>query len=129
MRKVKLCHKKGGQRKMSYKESMQIKRMGTKPQPNLKHVTKIGNRCVRYINKTLCETEKAFFINYVKYEIGNSNKIYTKTDMHMWTDMWGEGGGRGSAHVVRYADWCICVCVCACACVCMYVCGCVAKMK
>ena len=115
---------------MSYKESMQIKRMGTKPQPNLKHVTKIGNRCVRYINKTLCETEKAFFINYVKYEGGNSNKIYKKTDMNMWTDMWGEGGGgRGSAHVVRYADWCICVCVCACACVCMYVCGCVAKMK
>ena len=95
MRKVKLCHKKGGQRKMSYKESMQIKRMGTKPQPNLKHVTKIGNRCVRYINKTLCETEKAFFINYVKYEVGNSNKIYKKTDMNMWTDMWGEGGGGG----------------------------------
>ena len=49
---------------MSYKESMQIKRMGTKPQPNLKHVTKIGNRCVRYINKTLCETEKAFHWNF-----------------------------------------------------------------
>ena len=36
----------------------------------------------------------------------------------------GGGGGRGSAHVVRYADRCIRVCVCVCVCVCGCVCVC-----
>ena len=67
---------------------MQINRMEAKPQPDLKHVTKIGNGCVRYINKTLCEKEKAFFINYVNYEAGNRDGVYKRTDTRVYADTW-----------------------------------------
>ena len=76
-RKVKLSHKKGEQRKISCKESIQINRMEAKPQPDLKHVTKIGNGCARYTNKTLCEKEKAFFINMSNMKSGTVT-IYTR---------------------------------------------------
>ena len=72
---------------------------------------------MRYRNKTLREKEKSFFIHYVKYETGNGDNMYKRTDMRMWTDM--GGGGGGSAHVGRYADRCVCVCVCVCVCGCV----------
>ena len=75
---------------------------------------------MRYRNKTLREKEKAFFIHYVKYETGNGDNMYKRTDMRRWTDMWGGGSWKCTCREV-----CGPVCVCMCVCMGVYECMCV----